>query len=75
VLYFLHSLLKQKHCLIYAFSFLQSVEGMKVICHELTQAADPESTLLEDLIKEADRLVSCLAVMVSIYCVIHVLFS
>ncbi|AQK99753.1 Protein MOR1 [Zea mays] len=42
----------------------QSVEGMKVICHELTQAADPESTLLEDLIKEADRLVSCLAVMV-----------
>ncbi|ONM36965.1 Protein MOR1 [Zea mays] len=42
----------------------QSVEGMKVICHELTQAADPESTVLEDLIKEADRLVSCLAVMV-----------
>ncbi|XP_066307066.1 protein MOR1-like isoform X2 [Miscanthus floridulus] len=42
----------------------QSVEGMKVICHELTQATDPESTVLEDLIKEADRLVSCLAVMV-----------
>ncbi|CAO1946382.1 unnamed protein product [Urochloa humidicola] len=42
----------------------QSVEGMKVICHELTQAADPESSVLEDLIKEADRLVSCLAVMV-----------
>ncbi|WVZ68423.1 hypothetical protein U9M48_017361 [Paspalum notatum var. saurae] len=42
----------------------QSVEGMKVICHELTQAADPESTVLDDLIKEADRLVSCLAVMV-----------
>ncbi|KAG2601533.1 protein MOR1 isoform X2 [Panicum virgatum] len=42
----------------------QSVEGMKVICHELTQAADPESMVLEDLIKEADRLVSCLAVMV-----------
>lgn len=61
--------------LIYAFSFLQSVEGMKVICHELTQAADPESTVLEDLIKEADRLVSCLAVMVSICCVIHVVFS
>ncbi|KAG2534127.1 hypothetical protein PVAP13_9NG023373 [Panicum virgatum] len=36
---------------------------MKVICHELTQAADPESTMLEDLIKEADRLASCLAVM------------
>ncbi|KAJ1285939.1 hypothetical protein BS78_03G315500 [Paspalum vaginatum] len=42
----------------------QSVEGMKVICHELTQAADPQSTVLDDLIKEADRLVSCLAVMV-----------
>ncbi|TVU36608.1 hypothetical protein EJB05_18547 [Eragrostis curvula] len=42
----------------------QSVEGMKVICHELTQATDPESTMLEELIKEADRLVSCLAVMV-----------
>lgn len=54
--------------LIYA-SFLQSVEGMKVICHELTQAADPESTVLEDLIKEADRLVSCLAVMVCIWCI------
>uniref|UniRef100_A0A0D9V739 Protein MOR1 n=1 Tax=Leersia perrieri TaxID=77586 RepID=A0A0D9V739_9ORYZ len=44
--------------------FLQSVEGMKVICHELTQAVDPESPVLDDLIKEADRLVSCLAVMV-----------
>jgi hypothetical protein len=53
--------------------FLQSVEGMKVICHELTQAADPESSVLEDLIKEADRLVSCLAVMVS-FC-LHVTFS
>ncbi|XP_062224549.1 protein MOR1-like [Phragmites australis] len=42
----------------------QSVEGMKVICHELTQAADPESMVLEELIKEADRLVSCLSVMV-----------
>ncbi|KAG8078290.1 hypothetical protein GUJ93_ZPchr0007g5646 [Zizania palustris] len=42
----------------------QSVEGMKVICHELTQAVDPESSVLDDLIKEADRLVSCLTVMV-----------
>jgi hypothetical protein len=40
---------------------------MKVICHELTQAADPGSTILEELIKEANRLVSCLAVMVSIH--------
>ncbi|GJN17363.1 hypothetical protein PR202_gb04422 [Eleusine coracana subsp. coracana] len=45
-------------------SLARSVEGMKVICHELTQAGDPESTMLEELIKEADRLVSCLAVMV-----------
>ncbi|KAK1667612.1 hypothetical protein QYE76_055771 [Lolium multiflorum] len=42
----------------------QSVEGMKVICHELTQAVDPESSVLDDLIKEAYRLVSCLSVMV-----------
>jgi cytoskeleton-associated protein 5 len=72
--FYIHSL-NRNIGLIYAFRFLQSVEGMKVICHELTQAADPESTVLEDLIKEADRLVSCLAVMVSICCVIHVLFS
>ena len=50
---------------------MQSVEGMKVICHELTQAVDPESSVLDDLIKEADRLVSCLSVMVSM----HYLFS
>jgi hypothetical protein len=75
VLYFLHHSLNTYTGLIYVFSFLQSVEGMKVICHELTQAADPESTVLEDLIKEADRLVSCLAVMVSISYVIQVLFS
>ncbi|XP_020695563.1 protein MOR1 isoform X2 [Dendrobium catenatum] len=43
----------------------QSVEGMKVVCHELTQAAnDPDSNLNEDLVKEIDRLVSCLATMV-----------
>ncbi|OAY83553.1 protein MOR1 isoform X1 [Ananas comosus] len=43
----------------------QSVEGMKVICHELAQASgEPESSLIEDLVKEADRLVSCLAIMV-----------
>lgn len=45
--------------------FLQSVEGMKVICHELTQVAgDPENSAIEDLSKDADRLVSCLATMV-----------
>ncbi|KAH7654180.1 cytoskeleton-associated protein 5 [Dioscorea alata] len=43
----------------------QSVEGMKVICHELTQATtDPENSVIEDLAKEADRLVGCLAAMV-----------
>ncbi|ONK78042.1 uncharacterized protein A4U43_C02F13600 [Asparagus officinalis] len=43
----------------------QSVEGMKVVCHELTQATgDPESSTAEELVKEADRLVSSLATMV-----------
>ncbi|CAI0546153.1 unnamed protein product [Linum tenue] len=40
----------------------QSVEGMKVVCHELAQAtADPEGSLMDELVKDADRLVSCLA--------------
>ncbi|CAA3011554.1 MOR1 isoform X1 [Olea europaea subsp. europaea] len=40
----------------------QSVEGMKVVCHELAQATtDPESSGMDDLVKDADRLVSCLA--------------
>ena len=48
--------------------YLQSVEGMKVVCHELTQlTADPESSILDDLVKEADRLVSCLANMVNVF--------
>ncbi|KAG0466434.1 hypothetical protein HPP92_018014 [Vanilla planifolia] len=43
----------------------QSVEGMKVVCHELTQASnDPDGCVNEELVKEADRLVSCLANMV-----------
>lgn len=47
------------------FSLVQSVEGMKVVCHELTQASsDPDGSLNEDLVKETDRLVSCLATMV-----------
>jgi hypothetical protein len=56
------------------FLFMQSVEGMKVICHELTQAVDPESSALDDLIKEADRLVSCLSVMVSLHCFLCLAF-
>ncbi|XP_062109528.1 protein MOR1-like isoform X1 [Humulus lupulus] len=40
----------------------QSVEGMKVVCHELTQATnDPEGSAMDELIKDADRLASCLA--------------
>ncbi|KAK8936155.1 Protein MOR1 [Platanthera zijinensis] len=43
----------------------QSVEGMKVVCHELTIVLnDPDSSVNEDLVKETDRLVSCLATMV-----------
>ncbi|XP_057463028.1 protein MOR1-like isoform X2 [Actinidia eriantha] len=40
----------------------QSVEGMKVICHELGPAGDnPECSAIDDMVKDADRLVSCLA--------------
>ncbi|GAB4826923.1 Protein MICROTUBULE ORGANIZATION 1 [Ancistrocladus abbreviatus] len=40
----------------------QSVEGMKVVCNELAQATnDPEGNALDDIVKDADRLVSCLA--------------
>lgn len=43
----------------------QSVEGMKVVCHELTIVSNnPDSSVNEDLVKETDRLVSCLATMV-----------
>ncbi|XP_027367381.1 protein MOR1 [Abrus precatorius] len=40
----------------------QSVDGMKVVCHELAQATnDPEGSAMDELVKDADRLVSCLA--------------
>lgn len=40
----------------------QSVEGMKVVCHELAQATnDSEGSVMDELVKDADRLVSCLA--------------
>lgn len=40
----------------------QSVEGMKVVCHELAQATNyPDGSAMDDLVKDADRLVSCLA--------------
>ncbi|KAI4304346.1 hypothetical protein MLD38_039873 [Melastoma candidum] len=40
----------------------QSVEGMKYVCHELAQATDdPEGNTVDEFLKDADRLVSCLA--------------
>ncbi|CAI9087519.1 OLC1v1021600C1 [Oldenlandia corymbosa var. corymbosa] len=37
----------------------QSVEGMKVVCHELAQAtAEPEGNAMDDVVKDADRLVA-----------------
>ncbi|KAF3549804.1 hypothetical protein DY000_02001870 [Brassica cretica] len=40
----------------------QSVEGMKVVCHELAQASnDPDESAVDELVKDADGLVSCLA--------------
>ncbi|RHN39552.1 putative VHS domain-containing protein [Medicago truncatula] len=36
----------------------QSVEGMKVVCHELAQATDPEGSAMDELVKDADRLVA-----------------
>lgn len=40
----------------------QSVEGMKVVCHLLALATnDPEGSAMDEIIKDADRLVSCLA--------------
>ncbi|KAJ4907051.1 Protein MOR1 [Raphanus sativus] len=40
----------------------QSVEGMKVVCHELAQASnDPDESAIDELVKDADGLVSCLA--------------
>ena len=46
----------------FCFNVLQSVEGMKVVCHELAQASnDPEESAIDELVKDADGLVSCLA--------------
>ncbi|KMT04298.1 hypothetical protein BVRB_8g183730 [Beta vulgaris subsp. vulgaris] len=40
----------------------QSVEGMKVVCHELAQATnEPDGSAMDDIVKDADRLVSILA--------------
>lgn len=47
--------------------YLQSVEGMKVVCHELAQATnDAEGSAMDELVKDADKLVSCLANKVTI---------
>lgn len=53
---------------------MQSVEGMKVIGHELGQMVDTESTVPEYIIKDADRLVSYMAVMVNRRCFFGVIF-
>ena len=38
---------------------------MKVVCHELAQASsDPEGSSMDELAKDADRLVLCLATKV-----------
>ncbi|KAI5348677.1 hypothetical protein L3X38_001564 [Prunus dulcis] len=40
----------------------QSVQGMKVVCHELAQSInDPEGGAMDELVRDADRLVSRLA--------------
>ncbi|PQM35785.1 protein MOR1 isoform X2 [Prunus yedoensis var. nudiflora] len=40
----------------------QSVQGMKVVCHELAQSInDPEGSAMDELVRDADRLVSRLA--------------
>ncbi|CAK9184949.1 unnamed protein product [Ilex paraguariensis] len=40
----------------------QSVEGMKVVCHDLAQATSgPKGSAMDDIVKDADHLVSCLA--------------
>ncbi|XP_057847026.2 protein MOR1 isoform X2 [Cryptomeria japonica] len=44
----------------------QAVEGMKLVCHELSQAAnDEEGTAMDDLVRDSDRLVSCLTTKVA----------
>nr|XP_043611965.1 uncharacterized protein LOC122583644 [Erigeron canadensis] len=42
---------------------IELVEDIKVACHELADATnyDPDGSLMDDLIEDADRLVSCLA--------------
>jgi hypothetical protein len=46
---------------------MQAVEGMKLVCHELNQAgADPEGSSLDDISKDADRLVLSLTKKVNV---------
>lgn len=41
---------------------------MKVVCHELAAASnDPEGSLMDDLVKDADKLISCLAAKVNVH--------
>ena len=45
---------------------MQEVEGMKLVCHELSKAAnDAESTIMYDLVRDSDRLVMSLSAKVN----------
>ena len=44
----------------------REIKGMKLVCHELTQAAnDAESTKMDDLVRDSDRLVMSLSAKVN----------
>jgi len=53
---------------------LQSVEGLKVVLHELAQVTNyPEGSTMDDIVKDANQLVSILANKVHIR--LHCSFS
>ena len=56
---------------------MQEVEGMKLVCHELSQVAnDAERKTMDDLVRDSDRLVmsllakvnQCLVYLCIIFC-------
>ena len=54
---------------------MQSVEGMKLVCHELALAGnDPEGSTVDDIVKDADRLISILSnkvhIFIAFFCVL-----
>jgi len=53
---------------------MQSVEGMKLVCHELALAMNgAEGSTVDDIAKDADRLVSILSnkvqMLIALFCV------